>query len=203
MKNIKFLFLILISSMLLTGGVFAQEDVSQIIKNQEVTLEDLGVSSAGILPSNPFYFLKEWTRGIKKTFAFSAIKKAELQLEIVNERAAEIKKLKELPLLDSKILTNALGTYKDGLDFLNKKIKDLNIEDGVINSRNDDFLNRLAGNTIKYIKLFSELKEEGSDENNKLLSELQDKTVEIIAEIPKRMETSIEFKNRLKEIIKE
>ena len=202
MKNIKFLFLILISSMLLTGVVFAQEDASQIIKNQEIKLEDLGVSSAGILPSNPFYFLKEWTRGIKKSFAFSAIKKAELQLEIVNERAAELKKLKEILSLDSKVLTSSLTLYKDSLDFLKEKIKNLNIEDSVVDSRNDSFLNRLSENTIKHIKLFSELKEDGDDENNKLLSELQEKTVEIIAEVPERLETSSEFKNRLEEIIK-
>ncbi|MBU4347924.1 hypothetical protein KJ671_00205, partial [Patescibacteria group bacterium] len=53
-----------------------------------------------------------------------------------------------------------------------------------------------------YIKLFSELKEDKDSENNKLLSELQDKTVEIIAEIPIKLETSNEFKSRLEEIIK-
>ena len=118
MKKIPFLFLISVISVFFAGAAFAQENAAQIVKNQEVTLKDLGVSDPGILPGNPFYFLKEWTRGVKQTFTFDSIKKSEVQLQIVNEQAAEIKKLKDLLPSSAKTLTKALDSYEKSLDDL-------------------------------------------------------------------------------------
>jgi len=199
MRKITFLFLISIFSTFFTGVVFAQENTAEIIKKQEVTVKDLGVSNPGMLPGNPFYFLKEWGREVKKNFAFDAVKKAEVQLQIVNERAAEIKKLKELLPSSAKTFTKSLDNYAKSIETLQEKIEALK---GASSSDTNEFLNQLADSVIKHIKLFSEIKSGVGDKNSQKISELQERITEILAEIPSKIETPIDFKCRLENVIK-
>ena len=53
----------------------------------------LAQDNVGLLPTNPFYFIKEWQRGVKSFFTVSAVKRAELELAVIREKSAEIKKL--------------------------------------------------------------------------------------------------------------
>ena len=185
--------------MLLTAGpVFAQEDAVKIVKNQEVTTKDLGVSEPGMLPGNPFYFLKEWGREVKKSFSFNSVKKAETQLQIVNERVSEIKKLKDLLPSSSKAFTKSLDNYQKSIDLLKERIANL---ERLSASETNIFLNQLADGIIKQIKLFSEIKDEVGDKNKNRISELQEKITQIIADIPSKMETPNDFKCRLEKVI--
>lgn len=53
-------------------------------------------NNIGLLPTNPFYFIKEWQRGVKSFFTVSAVKRAELELAVIREKSAEIKKLQAI-----------------------------------------------------------------------------------------------------------
>jgi hypothetical protein len=205
MKRIETVFLTSILAAFFAGMVFvfpvsAQENAFQVVKNQEVTLKDLGISDPGILPGNPFYFLKEWSRDVKSTLTFSSVKKAEVQLGIVNERAAEIKKLASLLPASSKSLTQALDNFDKSIDLLKEKIGDLE-KKSASGSETDNFLNLLSDSIIKQVKLFSELKDGVGDKNKQKLSDLQGKAVELMAEIPLKIETPNEFKCRLEKVI--
>ncbi len=199
MKKITLLFLISVLGTLFTGVVFAQEDAAQIVKNQEVTVDDLGVSNPGILPGNPFYFLKEWSREVKKNLTFDAVKKAEVQLQIVNEQAAEIKKLNDLLPSSAKTFTKALDSYDKGLDSLRNKIGSLK---GISADNTNAFLNDLADSVIKHIKLFSEIKGGVGDKDAEKISALQEKIAEILAEVPSELETPDNFRCRLENVIR-
>ena len=59
-----------------------------------ITYEDLG-GEPSILPTSPFYFLKEFRRDILRAFAGGPEFKAKVELQIAKERLAEIKKLTE------------------------------------------------------------------------------------------------------------
>ncbi len=183
----------------MAGPAFAQEDAIKIVKNQEVTTKDLGVSDPGMLPGNPFYFLKEWSREVKKSFSFNDIEKAKTQLQIVNERAAEIKKLKDLLPASNKTFTKSLDNYQKSIDILKDRIEGLK---GLSSSDTDVFLNQLADSIIKQIKLFSEIKNGVGDKNKDKISELQEKIIQIMADIPSKMETVADFKCRLEKVIK-
>ena len=61
-----------------------------VISTSTIGISDLGVESVGTLPTSRFYFFKEWKRGIERIFTFNKIAKAELELTITNEKAAEI-----------------------------------------------------------------------------------------------------------------
>lgn len=200
MKNNNKIFLILaLGTLLVAGPVFAQEDAVKIVKNQEVTVKDLGVSDPGMLPGNPFYFFKEWSREIKKSFSFNAVEKAKTQLQIVNERAAEIKKLKDLLPASNKTFIKSLDNYQKSIGNLKEKIGNLK---GPSSSETDIFLDQLADSFIKQTKLFSEMKDSVGDKNKAKISKLQEEITQIMADIPTKMETANDFKCRLEKVIK-
>src|SRR3990167_1353250 len=71
---------------------------------------DLGVDP-GTLPTSPFYFVKEWRRAIQRVFTFNAIKRADLELNILNERAAEAPKISEDDSQNIEAVKEALANY--------------------------------------------------------------------------------------------
>lgn len=62
-------------------------------EDNALSAEVLGVDEPKLLPSSPFYFLKEIGRGISNTFTFSSEKKAEKRLNQASERLAEVKEM--------------------------------------------------------------------------------------------------------------
>ena len=74
--------------------------------------------ATGILPSNPFYFFKEWGRSIRRTLSFTDLKKAETQLNVVVEQIAEIEKLNELRVEKREAFERAVANYETNIDLL-------------------------------------------------------------------------------------
>ncbi|MHB9019714.1 MAG: DUF5667 domain-containing protein, partial [Minisyncoccota bacterium] len=72
---------------LFVGSVFAQN---------EVISADQGGGDPGMLPTNPFYFFKEFGRNIQRVFTFDPVSRVELEVKITNEKAAEAKKIQEI-----------------------------------------------------------------------------------------------------------
>lgn len=95
---------------------------TRIEKGGEEVIRSLGVETTGILPSNPFYFFKEWGRGIRRALSFSPLKRAELQLDIANEQAAEIVKLVELNIEASDAYIRALENYDASLALFRERL---------------------------------------------------------------------------------
>lgn len=60
----------------------------------ELEIED-ELEDPGVLPDSPFYFVKEWSEGIKLFFTFNNEKKVELQYKFAMRRVAEVNKLIE------------------------------------------------------------------------------------------------------------
>ena len=69
--------------------------------------------NAGLLPTNPFYFLKEWGRGIKLVLSVKTIRKAEVVLGILNSKALEIKALSEINAMNREAIQQAMVNYQD------------------------------------------------------------------------------------------
>src|SRR3989344_6012567 len=103
MKNLA-IFILLVQFFAISAGN---------ISAQTVTIADLGVEEPTLLPTNPFYFLKEFGRSVRQVFTFNPIAKAKLELRIVNEKAAEVKKVQELRGEDEKGLAKAIRNYQE------------------------------------------------------------------------------------------
>ncbi len=135
LKKGMFLLLILVATTLSANFAFAQD----------VTSSDLGVEQTGILPSNPFYFFKTWGRNIRQTFSFSELARAQLQLDILNEQAAEIRKLDELNVIKVEPFLKAVNNFSDSVLALNSRVVALKDVPGA-----DKFVESLLDKTLKY-----------------------------------------------------
>ncbi len=114
-----------------TGQAAAQA----VRKEALVTLEDLGIENPGLLQTNPFYFMKSLRRSTKRSLSFGPLKKAEAELRIANELAAELKRFQEVVPENEAAFRHYLEAYKEqmgaieslfaGLDWSNAEVKAL------------------------------------------------------------------------------
>lgn len=119
---------------------------------QEIKAADLEVQNVGILPTSGFYFLKEWRRGISRFFTFNSVKKAELDLKIADEKAAELLEVQKTAPEETE---GALKNYEKAQERLKKTLEDL--KETSQNPNVDRLLEKLADRTVKHIQLFDEL----------------------------------------------
>ena len=206
-KTIFLISLLAISCWLIANSAAAQEaqptstQSVDVIASGEITTKDLGVENPGILPSSPFYFLKEWRRGIKKIFTFDPVKKAELELEEANERAAEIKKLEEIAPSNIEAITKAAANYQRNVERLKNRLEGL--KETSQNPNVDKLLDKLVERSLQHQQLFDnlKLKFEEKAELKEQLKAGQEKIDEIVAKIPEKFENIEAFRQRLEKAI--
>jgi len=113
---------ILITSLILVsilGGIALAQEIPEVNQDEEVLPKDLGISEPKVLPDSPFYFLKNWGRGIRLFFAFNRTKNAELRLKFANEKIIEAEKLAELKK-NPKLIEKTLGSFQKDLEEIEK-----------------------------------------------------------------------------------
>ncbi len=145
----KFIVCFSLFALLAAGQAFAQT-VSQ---EETVSLEDLQAGDPRILPSSPFYFFKELTRGLQRVFTFDSVAKAELELKITNEKAAEVKKTQNTQ--GSKAVQKAVENYQKAQEAL--KVRFESLKETSQNPNVDKLLDKLAERMVKHEKLFDEI----------------------------------------------
>ncbi len=202
MNKILALFsLLAISFWAMTALVSAQEQSSSTPTTTATTSEvenvDLGVQNPGILPSSPFYFMKEWRRSITKLFTTDSVKKAELELNEANERAAEIQKMEETTPSKIEAITKAANNYQQNMERLKTHLEQL--KETSNNPNVDKLVNNLIDRAITHNELFDSLKDkfQGQTDLKNKLEAGQEKISEMISEIPQRLENANEFKQKL------
>lgn len=141
-------------------GQTATEDavISNVlaVQNAEnVAIADLGVSDPGLLPTNPFYFLKEFGRNVQRVFTFNAVSKAELELKIANEKAAEVKRIQEIVPNDNNAIIKGLENYKDAQENLKSRLESLNISSTTPGA--DKLMNSIAVDSVLHQKVLDEI----------------------------------------------
>lgn len=184
-----------------TALVSAQEQSSSTpittATTSEVENVDLGVQNPGILPSSPFYFMKEWRRSIAQFFTSDPVKKAELESNEANERAAEIQKMEETNPSNVQAITKAVDNYQQNMERLRARLEQLKQTSN--NPNADKLVNNLIDRAIRHNELFDSLKDkfqEQTDLKDKLKAG-QEKISEVISEIPKQLEDANDFQQKL------
>ncbi len=173
----KALFLLLIL-------VFISFEPVLVLAEEEISSNDFGIEQTGILPSNPFYFFKTWGRNIRQTFSFSNLSRAELQLSILNEQAAEIRKLDELNVTKIEAFLKALDSFKEGVSVLGLRMMVLKGAPGV-----DKLVDNFLDKTLKYQDVLDGIiyKFENNENAEKLresASNALDKLLEVVLLVP-------------------
>lgn len=111
--------------------------------------------NVGLLPTNPFYFLKEWGRSFRKAITASPVKKAALQLQVLDEKIAELNKLVEILPKNINGITRAINNYADQMSRLQENFEAL--KETSVNPNVDRLLDDLVQRSLKHEQLFNEL----------------------------------------------
>lgn len=167
MKNKYVIFLLLLSAFgfvlffnlqpgALAGSAVTPDEMVQI-KGFKVEISDLGAGDPGILPTSRWYFFKEWGRALKRLFTFKPVAKAELELKITNEKAAEALKVGESEPENAEALERALANYNRNQERLKERLAKL--DETSENPRIRDLLEKLEKQSEKHIVLFEQLAE--------------------------------------------
>ena len=153
----KIIILSLLSVALVGSPVFAQTEdaVVPVINAETVTNADLGISNPGLLPTNPFYFLKEFGRAVRRAVTFDSVKEAELELNITNEKAAELKQVEENQPENTDAIQSAIQNYQENQQRMVEKFE--NLKETSSNPNVEKLLQTFADRAVKHAKVFDEL----------------------------------------------
>jgi len=110
------IFSVFLLVFLLASAAFVPEDVSG------ATI-DLGVGNPLILPTSPLYFFKELGRDLKRLFTLNREARIELELEILNAKAAEIESLEQRS--NTEGMKKAIQSYGRSAEIIAGKIESL------------------------------------------------------------------------------
>lgn len=118
-----FISLIAMALVFGAGLTLAQVDVAEAVNlDENIQPEDLGIGEPRLLPDNPFYFLKNWVRGIQSVLTFNPVKKAELRMKFANEKLMEVKKLVELKK-NPEIIKKATENYQQETEKIKNQVE--------------------------------------------------------------------------------
>ena len=112
--------------------------------DEDIQPEDLGVSEPKLLPDSPFYFLKNWARGIQNVLTFNPIRKAELRMKFANEKLMEVKKIVQ-KTQDPEKIKKATENYQQEVEKIKnqvEKIKEKAAENPQVESFLDKFIHQ-------------------------------------------------------------
>ncbi|OGN07248.1 MAG: hypothetical protein A2940_00590 [Candidatus Wildermuthbacteria bacterium RIFCSPLOWO2_01_FULL_48_29] len=189
----------LVASFLIPSALFAQEaetSVEAVIEAETVTIDDLGVSESELLPTSPFYFLKEIGRGLQRALTFNAIAKTELELKIASEKAAEAKKVAEENPSDERSISRALSNYERAQERLRARLESL--RETSENPNVDRLLTMVAERAIVHEKLLEGL-EAKHDAQKSIIQNIRARVQGTIGEVADK-DTAEKFQERLENV---
>ncbi len=181
----------------------AQEDIN-------ISLEDLNVQEARVLPDNPFYGLKRLGRGLKEALTFNPVKKQEVRLDNANRELADTKLLikKSTDEENIKDVIESLEIYENKINDIKEdavKLKERKAEgDSSVNQLLDNILDK----QIKHQKVLGEIEdiiiEKSSTDIIENIQNIKDKTATIVGGIISEVEeSSTETRERFDRVLRE
>ncbi len=189
-QTIKFSLITLLVSFGLGMGsaILAQETstTEDVILDEDVQAQDLEITEPNILPDSPFYFLKEWGRGIQSFFTFGQLKKSALEVKFANERLIELKKLSEEGK-NSKILEKATEKYRIALEKINTATDEIK-ENAAENEEVNKFLDKFTKQQLLHEKILQKLENQVPEEVLKKIEEARETHLKRFGEIMAKLE---------------
>jgi len=121
------------------------------------------ISQIRILPTSPFYFLKEWGRGIKLFFTFDPIKKVDLLSQISDEKLKELEAVIQKEPQKEKAIEKALANYEKSRERLAQRLNSLDFTSE--NPNIDKLIDKIFGQEVKHIEVFDEISQRIGDKD--------------------------------------
>ena len=193
MKNISKFFVMASIAVLVLGiggPVLAQDSTAST--PEQVSAQELGVSSPTMLPGDFFYFLKDWSRGLQSFFSFGNLKKAELQQQFANERLLELQKLVNKGTVSQDVLDRATEKYSQTMDKIKAntdRIKNTAENDKDVNS----FLEKFANQQVLQERILQRLQNQASEDTAQKIEQARERHMERFGEVMQKLETNKEM----------
>lgn len=151
----------------------------------------------GLLPSNPFYFLKELRRDMRKILAFREIRKLELEIETADEKAAELRKMEEITPENHEALGDAIENYNGQLAVLLSRVEQ--IKETSQNPELDRLLSLMISNTLRHYAVLNAilLNSELDTDLRAQIYDLQGVMMSLLSNLPVRLDSIEKFIDRL------
>jgi len=172
-----------------SGAVLAQEDVDiswdvieEVLIDEEMNANYLGISDPNILPDSSWYGLKRFWERIQETFTFNPVKRAELQLQRVNQRIVEAQKMAE-KTQNYEDFQGVLADYKGQMEDIQNRINKMQIKNA---DKIDGFLDKFTEDQLKHRKIFEQLEEISPEQREKIETAKKvalEKLIEVLARV--------------------
>lgn len=186
--------------------IFAEETTTTTVADTTTTTveemsvpEALGLKKVGLLPTSPFYFLKEWWRGWKVGWIKDPIKKSEAQLQILSEKiaeAAEVARRAPKP----EVLEKAFDNYTSAMDRLKDRMEGL--KETSENPNIDKILDRITEAEIRHSEVLDKILER-VPEAVVQVEKVRQNINQILPLLRLKFENQEEFMNRLENKLQE
>ena len=175
-----------------------QEVQAEIQKEEEVLPQDLEIKEPGLLPDSPFYFVKNWWRGLQLAFTFDPVKKAQLREKFANEKLLELKKLAEKKK-DPKIIEKARRNYEKELEALKSGAKNLQkVKD---KKKVEPFLDKFIRHQILHQKILEKLENQVPPQAFEKIKGAREKHLERFKDVMLKLEDKEKLPERLEKIV--
>jgi putative hemolysin len=163
---------------------------SVLAEETTITASDLNVSEPTVLPTNPFYFLKELGREVQLLITLDPTKKAELKLKISSEKLLEAEQL----ATNKEDLENALSNYTNSLNNLENYVATLKQD----SESSNNFLKKVVVQIFNQQELLDRIAEKQADSSQKIY-ESKDKALNSLTNTSLELGSSENIKNALEE----
>ena len=113
------------------------------------------IETAGILPTNPFYFLKEFSRGVRRALTVNPVSKVEYEFQVAKQKILELQALEDLNPENLDAIEIAIGNYGAGIARLRANLEA--IKDAPSYANLDALLNKIAFEISNHQSFFESL----------------------------------------------
>lgn len=182
--------------------VFAQNATETITLDENIQASDLGIGEQRILPDSPFYFMKNWARGIRSLLTFNPVAKSELKEMFANEKLLELKKTIEQKK-NAEVIKKAAENYQQEVDNIKnqvEKIKEKAKEDPKV----ENFLDKFIHQQTLHQKLLQKLETQVPPQSLEKIKEARDAHLEKFQGVMLKLEDRTEkITEKLDKILEE
>ena len=154
--------------------------------DEDVQSEDLEVSEPNLLPDSPFYFLKNWVRGIQQVLTFNPVKKAELRMKFANEKLMEVKKMVE-KTKDPEKIKKAAENYQQEIEKVKNQAEKIK-EKAKENPQVESFLDKFIHQQTLHEKLLQKLENQVPPEAYEKIEEARNAHLERFKDVMLKLE---------------
>ncbi len=170
-----------------------------VTMDENITAEDLRIAESGLLPTSPYYPIKNIFRAARTIFTFNLVEKAKLKLQFANERLIEAKKVAE-QVDRPKVVARALENYKKEMADVTKIVEKMPER---INVETEDFAEKIINDSFNQQKLIDGIEKNIGPEYFERINKVREGGIENFAQTITKLIPTEEIQGKIAQVMDE